>query len=473
MAYEKSCGEDDTDMAVRSKKLQIKIGQNITLQKRQLNRATIGFLKEHLNFLSTEYLTKKRLVMSLYQTQKYFRLIDEDDKTVSLPRGFLSRLLKFLYEQRIKYEVIFNTPKLDNCKFKSGIELKDVQAKMVDDAIHEKQGVIVAPPGSGKTMMGMELLARVNKPTLKLVHRQQLLDQWVDRIQECLNIPKPHIGRYASGKKTIGKKIAVGLLQSFARLKDLHELKEKFGMIIIDECHHIPAKTFRRVISGLNPEYLYGLTATPKRKHNDEVLIYVYIGDIIANMAYYAESTDLKPKTKFAITIHETTLDMPFNWKTDHPDLIAKTICYDTSRNEMISKDILEQVAKGRKTLVLSERKDHLKILELYLKGKCETLTLTGEDSPTSRTSKQKQIADEHYQVLLATGQLVGEGIHIENIESLVLAFPFSFEGKLTQYIGRLLHSVQPKELIDYHDQLIPYLDRQYKQRAKYYRKLG
>jgi superfamily II DNA or RNA helicase len=465
MAYEKSCSGDDAETSVKSKKLHIRVGQNITLQKSQLNGATVGFLKEHLNFLSTEYLTKKRLGKSLYQTQKYFRLIDEDDKSVSLPRGFLSRLLKFLYEQGIKYEVIFSTPKLDTCKFKS--------AKMVEVAIHEKQGVIVAPPGSGKTMMGMELLARVNKPTLILVHRQQLLDQWVDRIQEYLNIPKPHIGRYASGKKTIGKEVTVGLLQSFARLKDLHELKDKFGTIIVDECHHIPAKTFRQVISGLNPEFLYGLTATPKRKHNDEELIYVYIGDIIANMADYAESTDLKPKTKFAITIHETTLDMPFNWKTDHPDLIAKTICYDTSRNELIRKDILEQVSKGRKTLVLSERKEHLKILELYLKGKCETLTLTGEDSATSRTSKQKQVQDGHYQVLLATGQLVGEGIHIENIESLVLAFPFSFEGKLTQYIGRLLHSVRPKELIDYHDQLIPYLDRQYKQRAKYYRKLG
>lgn len=471
-AYGMSCDGDSAGTPVKSKKLQVRVGQNITLQKRQLNGATIGFLKEHLNFLNTEYLTKKRLGMSLYQTQKYFRLIDENDKTVSLPRGFLSRLLKFLYEEGIKYEVIFSTLKLGNCKFKSEIKLTDIQDKMVKSAIHEKQGVIVAPPGSGKTMMGMELMARVGKPTLILVHRQQILDQWVDRIQTHLNIPKPHIGRYAAGKKTIGKEVTVGLLQSFSRLKDLHELQDKFGTIIIDECHHIPAKTFRQVISGLNPEFLYGLTATPKRKHNDEELIYVYIGDIIANMADHTEPTDLKLKRKFSITIHETTLDMPFNWKTDHPDLIAKTICYDTSRNMLVSKDILEQVEKGRRTLVLSERKEHLKVLELYLKGKCETLTLTGDDSAISRTSKQKQVQDGHYQVLLATGQLVGEGIHIENIESLILAFPFSFEGKLTQYIGRLLHSVRPKELIDYHDQKIPFLDRQFKSRKKVYNRI-
>lgn len=471
-AYEKSTnGEVIGKILAKNNKLQVKVGQNITLEKRQLNGATVGFLKDHLNFLNTEYLTKKRFGKSLYQTQKYFRLIDEDVKNVSLPRGFLSRLLKFLHEQDIKYEISFSTPNLPNCKIKSCIKLTDIQNKIVEDSIREKQGVIVSPPGSGKTMMGMELIARHNKPALVLVHRQQLLDQWIDRIQTYLNIPKAHIGRYASGKKTVGKEVTVGLLQSFARLKDMSDLHDKFGTIIVDECHHIPAKTFRQVISHLNPEYLYGLTATPTRKHNDEELIYVYIGDVIANMADYTEQNTNEP-TKFAITIRETTLNMPFNWKTDHPDLISKTICYDTARNKLVTKDIIEQVSKSRKTLVLSERKEHLKILELYLKGKCEVLTLTGDDSAASRISKQKQVEDGHYQVLLATGQLLGEGVHIENIESLILAFPFSFEGKLTQYIGRLLHSIEPKELIDYRDKLIPYLDRQFKNRNRIYKKL-
>jgi superfamily II DNA or RNA helicase len=476
IAYDRAVGNtiDESTSTAKSKKLKITVGQNITLNKSQLSGALVGYLKEELNFLNTEYLTKKRLGMSLYQVQKYFRLIDESDKTISLPRGFLSRLLKFLYENNIKYEISFVTPKLPECKFVSQIKLTDQQEQIVIAAMAERQGVIVAPPGSGKTMIGMELIARHQKPTLVLVHRKQLLDQWVERIRKYLNSPKAHIGRFSSAKKSTGKEITVGLLQSFARVKpeDMKDLRDKFGTIIIDECHHIPAKTFRNVIAHLNPEYLYGLTATPKRLHNDEQLIYVYIGDIIANMADFAETDKPSERKKFDIVIRETSLNIPFNWKTDHFDLITKVISYDTTRNELVIKDILEQVALKRKTLVLSERKEHLKILELYLKGQCETTIFTGDDSAASRTSKLKQIQDGHYQVLLATGQIFGEGMNIPNIEALMFAFPFAFEAKTIQYVGRLMHSSSPKVLIDYHDQHIPFLDRQFKQRKRVYNKL-
>ena len=473
-AYDQAVGNtiDEATSTTKNKKLKITVGQNIILNKSQLNGVLVGYLKEELNFLNTEYLTKKRLGMSLYQVQKYFRLIDESDKAISLPRGFLSRLLKFLYENDIRYGISFVTPKLSNCKFKSHIKLTDQQKQIVTAAMAERQGVIVAPPGSGKTMIGMELIARHQKPTLVLVHRKQLLDQWVERIQTYLNVPKAHIGRFSSAKKSTGKEITVGLLQSFARAKDLNELRDKFGTIIVDECHHIPAKTFRNVIAHLNPEYLYGLTATPKRQHNDEQLIYVYIGDIIANMANFVDVDKPATRKKFDVTIRETSLNIPFNWKTDHFDLIAKVISYDTTRNELVVKDILEQVSLKRKILVLSERKEHLKILELYLKGQCETTIFTGDDSAASRTSKLKQIQDGHYQVLLATGQIFGEGMNIPNIEALMFAFPFAFEGKITQYVGRLMHSSSPKVLIDYHDQLIPFLDRQFKQRKRVYNKL-
>lgn len=385
----------------------------------------------------------------------------------------MSRLLKFLYENGVRYDVNFAVPELKNCRFKSNIQLTDVQKQITDAAFAEKQGVIVAPPGSGKTMMGMELIAKHQKPTLVLVHRKQLLDQWVNRIQKYLNIPKAHIGRFAGGKKDVGNEITVGLLQSFARQKDMAELRDKFGTIVVDECHHIPAKTFRDVIANLNAKFIYGLTATPKRKHNDEQLIYVYIGDIIADMSdFHEKGVAAHTGKNFAIELKKTEIAIPFNWKTDHFDLVAKTICYDTARNSLVVEDILRQVDLSRKTLVLSERKEHLKILELYLKGRCETILFTGDDSTVTRTSKLKQITDGHYQVLFATGQIFGEGMRVENIEALVLAFPFAFEGKLVQYVGRLSHSASPKVLIDYHDQNIPFLDRQFKQRKKIYDRL-
>lgn len=455
-------------------KLVITVGKNIKLARSVLTPATIGFIKEKLNFFSTEYLTRKRLGKSVYKVQKFFKLIGEDANVIFLPRGFLNQLTKFLESADISYEVVYEYPETEEVKFKSLIELTPTQQEALNKSLESNQGVIVAPPGSGKTMIGMELIAQRQLPALILMHRKQLLDQWVDRIQTFLNIPKVQIGRFSGTKKKIGKEITVGLLQSLARYRNIAELENRFGTIIVDECHHIPAKTFREVIANLNSQYLYGLTATPKRKHNDEQLIFVYIGDIITEMEgsdLNEDDLDHKSSKKPEIIIKKTDLEIPFQWKTDRFQLLAKIISFDTTRNKLIVEDILHQVESGNKVLVLSERKEHLEILDLCLKGKCETIMISGDDSTAKRILKLKQIKAGHYQVILSTGQFFGEGLDIKNISSLVLAFPFSFEGKLIQYIGRLLHSTNPKFVLDYRDQKVAFLERQFKQRNRYYKK--
>lgn len=456
----------------KTARLSITVDQNISLKKNQLNPELVEFLKEELNFLNTEYLTKKRLGASLYKTQKYFRLVSESDTKVFLPRGFMTSLEKFLSDKKIKYSVRYKSTGTPDAAFNSQIKLNDKQEEMLEGMLRKNQGVLVAPPGSGKTIMGLEMIARLKKPALILVHRKQLLDQWADRIQTHLNIPKSQIGTYGSGKKKLGNTITVAMLQSLARSKDLSQLTNTFGTIIIDECHHIPAKTFRNAISELNSKFLYGLTATPKRKHNDEKLIYVYIGDILADMNSLMSPGSSLNTSGLKVSFKKTGLEVPFNWKTDHFETIAKIISYDTGRNKLISENITGQIALNRKVLVLSERKEHITTLELFLKGKCESITITGNDSKSKRELKLKQVNQGHYQVLFATGQVMGEGIHIENIETLVIAFPFSFSGKLIQYVGRLQHALDPKLIIDYHDENIPFLDRQFKQRKRTYKKL-
>jgi superfamily II DNA or RNA helicase len=241
---------------------------------------------------------------------------------------------------------------------------------------------------------------------------------------------------------------------------------------VIDECHHIPATTFREVVTQFNPHYLYGLTATPIRKHNDEKLIYVYIGDIIAQMKT-ADITSVSSVVSAPqeVLVRTTSLVIPFKFKTDLFQLLSKVICFDTVRNQLIIQDILEQTTGGNKVLILSERKEHLEILNLYLKGKCETIVISGDDSVRARKSKMWQITDGHYQAILSTGQFFGEGLDIRGITCLVLAFPFSFEGKLIQYMGRLREIEKPKLIIDYRDNKIPFLEKQFKQREKYYKK--
>lgn len=256
-------------------------------------------MREQLFIPNSEYIIKQRLGKPVYDVPKFFDLIEERGRDMLLPRGFLGRLTAFLDEEKFVYEVAYHHAQPAPRMFHSTITLRDDQVGVVDEAYAKTSGVIVAPPGSGKTIMGLELVARHQKPALILTHRKQLLDQWVEQIQVHLGLPKKQIGRYSASYKKPSDMISVGLLQSFARMQNLEEFADKFGVIIIDECHHIPAKTFRAVIAQLNAPHIYGLSATPKRKHNDEKLIYYYIGDIVATLDTQAKKPfRLNPKKR-------------------------------------------------------------------------------------------------------------------------------------------------------------------------------
>src|SRR3989344_5590673 len=466
-------GNEHKEIIPATSGLSFTVSNQITLPRAQISPPIIPFLKDELNFLNTEYLTKRRLGKSIYGVEKYFKLIDESGDTISLPRGFLNQFTAFLNNQHITHSIREDHAVLNETVFNNNIELTPAQTLVVKQAAEYNQGVIVAPSGSGKTIMGLELIARRKQPALILVHRKQILDQCIDRIQAFLGIAKTHIGQYSGTKKKIGKQITVGLLQSLARKGDISELQNSFGTIIVDECHHIPASTFREIIAQLNPKYLYGLTATPKRKHNDEKLIYVYIGDIIAQMDISDIPIDEKKASAAPeVLIRPTNLDVPFKFTTDNFQLLAKIISCDTRRNQLIIESVLNEIGNNKKVLVLSERKEHLEILNMYLKNKCETIVISGDDSASSRKSKLAQMESGHYQAILSTGQFFGEGVDIRGITCLVLAFPFAFEGKLAQYMGRLRDIGAQKLIIDFRDKNIMFLEKHFKQRLRYYQKL-
>lgn len=453
--------------------IDIFLSNKLLIKRSQLPFSAISFLKENLNFFNSDYLIRKRLEKSVFGVEKFFKLIEESGDDILLPRGFLTKLTLFLKENKIPFNLIDERPKFKKEKFVSNILLRANQKLAVEDAMQYDNGIIVAPSGSGKTIIGLELVARRKLPALILVHRQQLLDQWIDRIETFLGIPKTQIGQYTGRKKKQGKQITVAMIQTLNRM-DLSEIKNSFGTIITDECHHIPAKTFREVISQFNPKYSYGLTATTKRKHNDEQLIYMFIGEIVSVMENvpYASPMENDLPIKTDILIKETDLFLPFKFSTDSYQLLSKIICFDNNRNQSIVKDVIDQVDKNKRVLVLSERRYHLDVLKLYLKGLCEVIVISGEDSTRKRSIKMKQIENGHYQVILSTGQFFGEGLDIPNIDCLVLAFPFSFEGKLIQYIGRLRGNNNERTIIDYQDKNIPFLERQFRQRKRYYNKL-
>ncbi len=449
------------------------INSHIVIAKKYINKQLSNFLADELNFFNNEYAIKQKMGLSVYQLEKYFKTIVKDDHNVLIPRGFLDELTQYLNDNNVPYKIYDERHKCDEVKYKSTFKLFDYQQEAVEAFENIDQGILVAPPGSGKTIMALDLIANKKQPALIITHRKQIYDQWIERIENFLQIPKRKIGQIGSNKKSIKLPITVAMIQTLTRMNDLKKLSDQFGLVLVDECHHMPAKMFRQVITQFNPYNLYGLTATPIRKHNDEKLIFVYLGQIIHEVNRDFKTETIKSKNaKVKIIINDTKIQFPYKIKTEDYQLLAKIITFDSQRNELIAENIKKEANKGKKCLVLTERKDHVQIMNAYLKRDFEVITLIGDLTPKKKQEKVKQIESGHFQIIIATGQLLGEGTHFNNLNCLFLIYPFSFEGKLTQYVGRLLHSDKVRKTVyDYRDKEIEYLERMFKKRLKYYKK--
>jgi superfamily II DNA or RNA helicase len=437
----------------------------IFLRLSELPSHLIAFIKQELNIFNTEYAIKKKLGKSVYKTERYFHLLEESGDTVIMPHGFLPALLSFLDSNSLAYKMIEKYELREPTKYISFIQFRQYQKDLMQKISDKQNGIIIAPPGSGKTVIALDLIAGKHTKTLILVNRRELLSQWVERIEQFLWIPKSQIGIISGTKKKVGEKITVATFQSLVRFPELSSLQNEFEMIIVDECHHISAESYRKIVLKFSTKYCFGLTATHERQFGKEKIAELMIGGVIGEL----ESHENVVEQSFEIRCIQTDIFLPFRYSTSHYETLAKTICYDTGRNQLIVKEVMLEVKNGRKVLLLTERKEHIEILLLYLKTQCECITLSGDDAKSARDMKMKQIRDGHYSVIIATGQFLWEGIDVPGIESLILAFPFGFKGKLIQYIGRMRWSGM-KVIVDFCDKKIPFLMKQWKSREKYYR---
>lgn len=451
-------------------KLMIKLDNCVRINRSGLPSALIDFLKEELNFLNSEFIIKKKIGKNTWGTERYFKFVEESENDVIIPRGFIGRLLRFCKENKIEYDFRDERKKQEPALFSCNVELKAHQKAAMEAFSKKEIGVIVAPPGSGKTIIGLKIIAEKQQPALIVVHRKQLAEQWIERIQTFLGIPKHEIGKIGQGKNKAGKRITVAMIQSLSKEleNEKNEIKNSFGTIIVDECHHIPAESFRNTISKLNTFYLFGLTATPFRKYNDGKLIFIHLGEVISEV----KPQDIGAHSQTKIIIRNTELDVPFNSKTDNFETLSKILIHDSARNKLILEDVTSELRKGKKAVIITERKEHIDSLYQFLKQSYETITLSGDDSETNRHQKWKILKEGNYQVLITTGQLFGEGTDLQNAQCLLLVYPFSFKGKLIQYIGRVQRSEVTPTIYDYRDYKIDYLNKMFLKRNTYYRKI-
>ncbi len=435
------------------------------------NDFLFSFIKKRLTFSNFEYFQRKKMGKSLWGLKSQFSFYSFSENKILLPRGFLRELQKKLELEQISYDFCDKRFKPPNVNFKSGISLLNHQQEAFKKTAEYDNGIIVAPPGSGKTIIALEIIKEKALPALILVHRRQILEQWIDKIVTFLRIPKKEIGTISTKKFDIGSNITVATLQTLSKIRS-PKLKNLFGTVFVDECHHVPAKTFRKAVSKLNPYYLYGLTATPYRKNNDERSIFVFIGDIIYDVSKNFTQNPSIQLSKIIIKTVQTELDVPFDVKTGDINLLNKILFFDTSRNKIILDKIKNEIEKKKKIILITERKEHIYVLDLYLSGRYDTVSITGDDSAKSRKLKNEKITANDYQMILTTGQFFGEGADVLSLDCLFLAFPFSFDGKLMQYIGRILRGTGEKTVYDFRDYKIDYFERQYIKREKFYKKM-
>jgi len=293
--------------------------------------------------------------------------------------------------------------------------------------------------------MALASIARRRQPTLVIVHTRELQNQWVNRIEIFLGIPKNEIGRIGGGKFTIGDRITVGIVNSvYGRAK---EIREHVGHLIVDECHRTPSRTFTEAVSAFDCKYILGLSATPWRRDKLSKLIYWFVGDVVHKIEHDAlvEERHILP---FDVVRRETTFSPWCDPATEYSQMLSE-LTKDRDRNIMIAADVaLEAINESGVCLVLSDRKEHCIELQRLLADifNVSADVLTGDLSRIDREAIVTRLEAGQVKVLIATGQLIGEGFDCKGLTTLFLATPIKFDGRLLQYVGRVMRPAPGKE---------------------------
>ncbi|MBI5882354.1 MAG: DEAD/DEAH box helicase [Elusimicrobia bacterium] len=334
-------------------------------------------------------------------------------------------------------------------------------------------GFLVAPPGAGKTVMGCFAAAQRGLPTLILADRKPLLEQWRKQLMALLGLSSRQIGQVGGGRDRQSGVVDLAMMPSLARRDDLSEFFSRYGFIIHDECHHVPAATFEACMREASVRYILGLTATPYRRDGLEDIITMQCGPIRHRMEENKSSLLLK------LNVRETGFILQSNGETPIQE-VFRYLVEDDVRNTLIEQDVLAALGRGRRCLILSHRREHCRLLteKLTQKGKVP-FVLNGGQGKKERTAILKAIQETPKNkdlIVVATGQYLGEGFDCPQLDTLFLAFPVAFKGKLIQYAGRIMRELPDKtdaEVYDYADVQVPVLKHMFFRRQKAYKSMG
>lgn len=467
------------------KELKIVLSNMIQLEKSSVTPKTLFFLKNMASFSNPEFYLKQAMRQPTYQILERMYLFGESDHYLWLPRGLLYPL-----QDKFKQVVVEDRRKVQrsiSVEFKG--ELTFEQELALSDMTSKENGLLHAETGFGKTVLGAALISERKTKTIILVHNKQLLDQWLDRLNCFLTFEEEeairytasgrekvigYVGQYGGTKKWLSKLVDVVMIQSLFKLENSQSLLDEYEMMIVDECHHVSALMFEKVVAQFRGKYLYGLTATPERKNGHEPIVFQRIGEILHTADKRETNFKRQLQLRFTSFAH---LEIE-KTKASNFIQLSDWIATDSARNQLILKDILAQVAEGRNILVLVNRIQQIDVFEKLLKEKevdgC--YIISGKTKVRERTSLLEILEqlDKGF-VLLSTGKYIGEGFDLPQLDTLILAAPFSWKNNLIQYAGRIHRNYKDKSLVrifDYVDIHVPYLEKMFQKRQVAYRKM-
>lgn len=445
------------------------VGAMVAIDRVGLPPALLTSLKHLASLHNPKFYENERLRFSNHRTPRFIRCYREQLDTLLLPRGLVepARQLAAAAGGHLETTESFGEPTAQQFEFRA--TLSPVQQRAMERLRGHDLGVFVAPPGTGKTVLACALIADRAVPTLVIVDRRPLVAQWRSRLQEHLGIGKDCVGQLGGGKDRASGIVDVAMAQSLARRVDLEEATASYGLVVVDECHHVPAVTFERCVREIPVKRWLGLTATPYRRDHLEALITMYCGPI-----RYDATSDVaedRPAT-LELIVHRTS----YEEATDGGVSIQSTfrgLVEDDARTEQICSDVAEAVRRRRNCLVLTQWTEHLdRIVEGLTSTGAEPLVLRGGVGKRASAAVMERLADVQPGrgvVLVATGSYLGEGFDCPPLDALFLTFPMRFKGRVVQYVGRVMRPTEGKRTVEVHDYVdgaVPVLERMHAKRS-------
>lgn len=454
------------------------LAQRLFVETKGLPSALLNQVKRVAAFQNPDFYRRQRQRLSTALTPRVIACAEELPEHIALPRGCREDLEALLAEHGVRLAVDDQRLDGDAVPFRFHGELTEVQRQAARELLRHDTGVLVAPPGTGKTVLGAYLVAARGRNTLVLVHRRPLLDQWVAQLAAFLGVAPKEVGRIGGGKRAPNGRLDVAMIQSLVHKGSVDDLVATYSHVIVDECHHAPAVSFERLLSEVRARHVVGLTATPHRRDGHHPILEMQFGPV----RFTVDPKQEGRRQAFArrLVARETAFRLSRPPAEMGIQEIYHALAADEARNRLILCDVARALDEGRSPIVLTERRDHLELFADRLRTAVPHLIVLrgGMGAKESRDlgARLAEIPDGEPRLVLATGRYVGEGFDDARLDTLFLAMPVSWKGTLVQYAGRLSRPHPRKSevrVFDYVDRAVPVLARMFEKRLRAYRAIG